>query len=92
MNTYVIVRIIVFTICIVASALFWKKKKEYNSPENASAKEEIIKYFEEQGAFSADTAIKIKDLPDNIKKSPNLNFMYQDGTLSLKKGKYFLNR
>lgn len=86
---YRIISLILGALCLFGICYINKVKKNY---ENFTNKEEIIKYFKDNGAINVDTGIKTKNLPKEIAKSPDLLMMVQDGTLKFKKFKYFLNQ
>lgn len=85
---YRLIEVIAVGLCLCGILYFGKMRKSH---EASSSREEIIRYFEEQKAFSVETGIKIKDLPEHIAKDENLIMMAGDRTLKFKKGKYFLN-
>ncbi len=86
---YKIIVLVLVIGCLFGILYMNKQKKNY---ENSTSKEEIIKYFKEQGAISVETGIKTKGLPKFIAKSPDRLLMVQDGTLKFEKFKYFLNQ
>lgn len=86
---YRVIEIIVVCLCLLCSLSYFSKMRK--SHDASSSREEIINYFKEQKAFSVETGIKIKDLPDHIARDENLIMMAGDRTLKFKKGKYFLN-
>ncbi len=85
---YRIIEVIAVGLCLCGLLYFSKMRKSYGT---SSSREEIINYFKEQKAFSVETGIKIKDLPEHIAKDENLIMMAGDRTLKFKKGKYYLN-
>lgn len=86
---YLFVRIVVILICL--SGIFYVVKVNKKYQGDSSGREEIVKYFKDQGAVALDRGIKIKDLPMEIAKSNYLLLMVKDKTLIFKNGKYYLN-
>ena len=85
---YRLIEAIAAGLCLCGILYFSKMRK---SQDASSSREEIINYFKEQKAFSVESGIKIKDLPEHIAKDENLIMMAGDKTMKFKKGKYFLN-
>ena len=84
-----IIKILIITFAIGGIFYTLKINEKYN--KDTSTKEDIISFFKEDNAIDLESGIKIKDLPNNISKSPYLLMMVKDNTLIFKKGKYYLN-
>lgn len=88
---YEILKVVLPIICILGIIYMVMMKNKYEN-DTTSSKEDIIKYFEDNNIKSLETGIKTKDLPKEMAKNPYLIMMVQDKTLTLKKGKYYLNK
>lgn len=86
----VVLKFIVPIFCGVGIIYVVVLKNNYKNDKTLT-KEKIIKYFEDHNITSLENGVKIKDLPKEIGKNPYLLMLVQDKTITLKKGKYYLN-
>ena len=87
---YRIVELVLLVWCIVGIIWIQAMKRKYR--ENGGAyRAEVIAYFKSRNAVNYATGIDNRDIPQEMRKNKFFNFLVQDKTLILERGRFYLN-